>query len=60
MVIEKFIFTDLSAMIADYGYYTVNELAIDKWLEEHNSYRKGMVVRFDSEQTKMMFMLRWS
>ncbi len=47
-------------MIADYKYYTMNELAIDEWLETHNSYRKGMVVRFDSEQTKMMFIMRWA
>ena len=59
-MVDKFVFTDLSAMIADYNYYTMNELAIDEWLEKHNSYRKGMLIRFDSEYTKMMFVMKWA
>ena len=55
----KFIFTDLNAIIADYKYYTINELAIDEWLEYHSSERKGMVIKFSDEQTKIMFMMRW-
>lgn len=56
---DKFIFTDLTAIIADYKYYTMNELAIDEWLENHDSERKGMVIKFADEQIKMMFVMKW-
>lgn len=58
-MIGKFVFTDLTAIIADYKYYADNEFSIDNWLEKHNSERTGMVINFDSEHTKMMFMMRW-
>jgi len=57
---SRFIFTtDLTAMIADYMFYTDNADEIDQWLEERDCERTGMVIKFDSEQTKMLFMMRW-
>jgi hypothetical protein len=58
-IISKFLFNDLTAIIADYKYYADNESVIDEWLENYNSERTGMVIKFDSEHTKMMFMMRW-
>ncbi len=58
-LIGKFIFNDLTAIIADYRYYADKESEIDKWLELHNSKRTGMVITFNSEGTKLMFMMRW-
>jgi hypothetical protein len=58
-VIGKFIFNDLTAIIADYKFYAENEQTIDNWLRERSSERTGMVIKFDSEDTKLMFMMRW-
>ena len=58
---SRFIFTtDLTAMIADYMFYTVNADEIDQWLEERDCKRTGMIIKFNSEQTKTMFMMRWA
>lgn len=59
-MVDKFIFNELTAMIADYNYYTMNELAIDEWLENHGSERKGMVIKFANEHVKMMFAMKWA
>jgi len=59
-MINKFLFNGLSAIIADYRYYSDNESEIDRWLELHDSERTGMVIKFDSEDTKLMFMMRWA
>ena len=59
-MIGKFIFNDLTAIIADYKFYANNERTIDDWLWERDSERTGMVIKFDSENTKLMFMMRWS
>jgi len=58
-VTGKFVFTELTAMIADYRYYADHESEIDRWLEERECERTGMVIKFNNEQTKMMFMMRW-
>lgn len=58
-MIGKFVFNDLTAIIADYRYYADNESKIDEWLELHDSERTGMVIKFNSEDTKLMFMMRW-
>lgn len=59
IVTDKFLFNKLSAIIADYKFYTDNESIIDQWLEDHHSKRTGIVIKFNSEQTKIMFMMRW-
>jgi hypothetical protein len=58
-MIGKFLFNELTAIIADYKYYVDNESDIDTWLENHDSERTGMVIKFNSEHTKTMFMMRW-
>lgn len=58
-MIGKFIFNDLTAIIADYKFYSENEQIIDNWLWERDSERTGMVIKFNSEDTKLMFMMRW-
>lgn len=59
-MLGKFIFHDLTATIADYMYYTDYESEIDQWLECHDSKRTGMIIKFNTENTKMLFMLRWA
>ena len=59
-MIGKFLFNDLTAIIADYKFYAENERTIDDWLRERGSERTGMVIKFDNENTKLMFMMRWS
>lgn len=58
-LIGKFIFTELTAIIADYKFYADNEKTIDDWLEQNWCERQGMVITFNDENTKLMFMLRW-
>ena len=53
----KFLFNGLTAIIVDYKFY--DELIIDKWLQERECIRQGMVITFPNEQTKLMFILRW-
>jgi hypothetical protein len=57
---DKFIFNDLTAMIADYKFYADNEKTIDEWLEQNQCKRQGMVITFSDENTKLMFILRWA
>jgi hypothetical protein len=60
MVLNKFVFNNLSAIITDYNFYADNEVIIDNWLNEHWCSRTGMVINFWDEQTKVLFMLRWA
>jgi hypothetical protein len=58
---SRFIFTtDISALIADYMFYTVNADEIDQWLEDRGCERTGMVIKFKDEKTKTMFIMRWA
>lgn len=57
---NRFLFSELTAMIADYKFYADNEKEIDNWLWERDSEREGMVIRFSDEKVKMMFMIKWS
>jgi hypothetical protein len=56
----RFLFTDLTAIIVNYQFYTDNESAIDQWLEDRGCERKGMVVKFSDEKVKTLFMMRWA
>jgi hypothetical protein len=56
---DKFVFTELTAIIADYKFYADNEQVIDNWLWERSCERQGMVLKFCDEETKMLFMMRW-
>jgi len=48
-------------LIIDPVYYTVNEQAMVDWAKQSNVQYKqtGMILEFDSQEDKMMFMLRW-
>lgn len=50
-------------MINDYTWWTENEREILNWMAEHLprgiEHQQGMVLTFDSEPDRMMFMLRW-
>jgi hypothetical protein len=51
-------------MIADYMWWTDNEREILNWMAEQLprgiEHQQGMVLTFDSDQQRMMFLLRWS
>jgi hypothetical protein len=55
----KFIFHNLSAVIADYKFYSDNEEIIDTWLNDRWCSRTGMVINFWDEKVKVLFILRW-
>lgn len=56
---DKFVFTDLTAIIADYKFYADHEQVIDDWLWERECERQGMVLKFCNEETKILFIMRW-
>ncbi len=49
-------------LIADPAYWVSNEQDIVEWFESSNIkyYAKGMILEFESDADKMMFLLRWS
>ena len=51
-------------MIVDYMWWTDNEREILNWMVDNLprgiEHQQGMVLTFDSEQDRMMFLLRWS
>jgi hypothetical protein len=50
-------------MIQDYQWWTANEREILNWMVGHLprgiEHQQGMTVEFESEQDRMMFLLRW-
>ena len=51
-------------LIEDYMWWTDNEREILNWMTDNLprgiEHQQGMVITFDSEQDRMMFLLRWS
>ena len=51
-------------MIQDYMWWTDNEREILNWMEanlpEGIEHQQGMTVTFDTDQQRMMFLLRWA
>ena len=49
-------------LIADPAFWVANEADIIDWFTSSNVkyYMKGMVLEFESNEDKMMFLLRWS
>ena len=51
-------------MIQDYMWWTENEREILNWMAEHLprgiEHQQGMTITFDSDQQRIMFLLRWS
>ncbi len=56
---DRFTFNDLTAIVSDYVFYTDNSAEIDQWLKDRDCERKGMVIKFNNEKTKTMFIMRW-
>ena len=52
---------DLLLIIEDYAFWHINQKEIDKWIEASNGAitQRGMVVHFDTEEDRTMFLLRW-
>jgi len=53
---------DLLLIIADYMFWHSNQKAIETWIEELGSgiSQTGMVLHFDHDADRTMFLLRWS
>lgn len=53
----------MSLIIADYNYWAENESAIQEWmvanLPRGIHHQFGMTLSFETEQDRMMFLLRW-
>ena len=51
-------------MIQDYQWWANNEREILNWMVAHLprgiEHQQGMTVEFDTEQDRMMFLLRWA
>lgn len=51
-------------MIADYMWWTNNEREILNWMNDNLprgiDHQQGMVLTFDSDKQRMMFLLRWA
>jgi hypothetical protein len=51
-------------MIQDYAWWHDNEREILNWMAEHLprgiEHQQGMTVTFDTDQDRMMFLLRWA
>jgi hypothetical protein len=52
---------DLLLIIEDYTFWHLNQTAIEQWIEDSNGAitQKGMVVHFNTEEDRTMFLLRW-
>jgi hypothetical protein len=52
---------DLLLIIEDYVFWVQNQKEIDKWIANSNGTitQRGMVVHFDTEEDRTMFLLRW-
>jgi len=53
-----------SLMINDWAWWEANEREIYNWMSERLprgiEHQQGIVLSFDNEQQRMMFLLRWS
>lgn len=54
---------DSLLFISDYMWWGANEREILNWMAEHLprgiEHQQGMVITFDNEQDRLMFLLRW-
>ena len=55
---------DTILWIEDYNWWTQNEKDIVLWMDDHlprgRDHQQGIVITFDNEQQRLMFMLRWA
>lgn len=51
----------LSLIIEDYVHWVQNQTAIEAWIEQHGSgiRQEGMMLYFDHDADRTMFLLRW-
>lgn len=58
----RFLFVNLDGIIVDYSWYSDRVLEIDTWCLDTFGYqpREGMILTFQHESHKMVFILRWS
>jgi hypothetical protein len=51
----------LSLIIEDYVHWVNNQTAIEAWIEQHSSgiRQEGMMLYFDHDADRTMFLLRW-
>ena len=51
-------------MIEDYTWWTTNEREILNWMADNLpngiDHQQGMVVKFDTEEDRLMFLLKWA
>jgi hypothetical protein len=54
--------SDYLLIIEDYAWWHINQTAIDQWIEDSNGAmtQKGMVVHFNTEEDRTIFLLRWA
>lgn len=54
--------TKHALLIADYSWYAENEAEVDAWCKRSipDAWRNGMLMMFNTEQEKVMFLLRWA
>ena len=53
---------DILLIIEDYVFWTQNQTAIIEWISTHGSgiRQEGMVLHFEHDADRTMFLLRWS
>jgi hypothetical protein len=53
---------ELMLIIEDYNYWVQNQNAIEAWITDHGSsiIQEGMVVHFEHDSDRTMFLLRWA
>ena len=52
---------NLLLIIENYAFWHVNQVEIEKWIADSNGAitQKGMVIHFNNEEDRTMFLLRW-
>ena len=52
---------ELMLIIEDYVHWTQNQTAIESWIADHGTSirQQGMVLHFDHDADRTMFLLRW-
>jgi hypothetical protein len=55
---------DVMLFIEDYAWWIQNDKDIVMWMDDNlprgRDHQQGMVISFDNEQQRLMFMLRWA
>jgi hypothetical protein len=55
---------DVMLFIEDYAWWVQNDKDVVMWMDDNlprgRNHQQGMVITFDNEQQRLMFMLRWA